>query len=270
MTGISTLTGRMVTTFGWSASNSLTGIVYSPTNNASTITKTQLLGNNVGNTVTGGCDEVFSFQQGIVAGGSFTLNLNNMTNLLQTAGVALARIKGWQIRLLSGTDDSTLSPVPTATSTVTVTNIGPAVPSTLDFGNGGSGGTVALTTGGGAVTAVAVGAGGSGYPLSTFFLASPQQAGGSGNVFLCTTNGSGVITATTFIAGTGGAGYTNATVPLIPVGQYNIYTGGAHMYLDPNANGFSLCSATNQNVKILNMDAANAVTVEIDVFAATS
>jgi hypothetical protein len=80
-------------------------------------------------------------------------------------------------------------------------------------GTTGSGGTVALTTGATIVTAVAIGAAGTGYPASTTFLASPTQSGGSGCLFAVTTNGSGVPTAVTFIAGVGGTGYSNATVP---------------------------------------------------------
>lgn len=88
-------------------------------------------------------------------------------------------------------------------------------PPTPRVGSSGSGGTVTLTVGSTIVTATAVGAGGTGYPASSLFLASPVQAGGSGCVFVCVTNSSGVITAMLFLTGHGGTGYTAATVPLL-------------------------------------------------------
>jgi hypothetical protein len=269
MPGIGSLTASMSTEFKWTAQNSLTGSSYNPITNVGDIKKTYNLGTSLGNTVSGGADEVFSFQQSIVAGGSATIDLSAMTNLLQQTAVSIARIKGYQIRLLSATDDTTISPAPTATSTITVTNNGPAVPSPLDFVSGGSGLTVALTASG-AVTAVAIGAAGTGYPPSTTFLASPQQVGGSGCVFAVTTNSSGVPTSVTFITGAGGAGYTAATVPAVEIGKYLVATGGAHMHFDPIGAGFCAVSTTAKNFKVINNDAAHAVTFELDVVAATS
>lgn len=269
MAGISSVTASVSTEYKWTAQLSLTGSSYNPITNVGDIKKTYNLGTSLGNTVSGGADEVFSFQQSIVAGGSATVDLTAMTNLIQQTAVSIARIKAYQIRLLSATDDTTISPAPTSTSTITVTNNGPAVPSPLDFVSGGSGLTVALT-GSGAVTAVAIGAAGSGYPKSTTFLASPQQAGGSGCVFAVTTDASGVPTSVTFITGAGGAGYTAATVPAVGVGMYTVATGGAHMYFDPIGAGFCAVSATAKNFKIVNNDTTHAVTFELDVIAATS
>ena len=268
MAGLSTLSATISTEFRWQAALNLVGSAYNPIQNSGDIRGSQNIATTSANNVSGGGDEIYSFQQGIAANSSATLDLSAMTDILQRSSSGPARIKGFQIRLLSGANDTTISPVPTATSTVTVTNIGPAVPSPLDFGNGGSGGTVTLT-GTGAVTGVAVGAGGTGYPVSAVFLASPQQTGGSGCVFLCTTNASGVITATTFITGAGGSGYTAATVPLVPVGQYNILTGGAHMYFDPSATGVVVGTAS-KNIKFYNMDSANAVTLELDFLGGSS
>lgn len=270
--GFSTLTGSMATSFNWNAQLNLTGGVYNPLINSGTITKRQLFGTEVGtNTQSGGCDEAFSFQQGIVAGGTATLDLLAMTDLLQRANTTIARIKGCQFRVLSATDDPTISPAPNANSVGVVTNYGVAVPSPMDFQANGSGLTIDVTAAAGAVTAVAITAAGSGYPKSSFLLAALQQAGGSGNVFLVTTNGSGVPTAVTFITGTGGSGYSTATgVPAVLVGQYAILTGGAHMYFDPAANGFCLVSSTSKNLKLINTDGSNAITFEIDFFAASS
>jgi hypothetical protein len=267
--GIGSLTASLSTEIKWTAQNTLTGAVYNPITNAGDIRKTYNFGTAAANGVTGGGDEIFSFQQSIAAGASATLDLTAMTNILQQSTVSIARIKGYQIRLLSATDDATITPAPTATSTLTVTNIGPAVPTPLDFQNGGSGLTVALT-GTGAVTAVAIGSAGTGYPPSSAFLATPQQAGGSGCVFAVVTNASGVPTSVVFIAGAGGAGYTAATVPAIVAGQYKVVTGGAHMYFDPQAAGFCLVSATSKNLLLTNNDQTKAVTVELDFCAATT
>lgn len=269
--GISSVTGTSIgTVFKWAVGQTVTGGYMQQVTGGGNIAKTYAMGTAAANNVTGGGDEVVAFQQAIAAGASFTLDLTSVTNVLLVAAVNLARVKGAQIRVLSTTDDATITPAPTATSTVTVTNIGPAVPSGFDFGNGGSGLTVALTVSGGAVTAVAIGAAGSGYPASSAFLASPQQAGGSGCVFGVVTNASGVPTSVVFIAGAGGAGYSAATVPTVPVGQYNILTGGAHVYFDPLAAGFTLPTATNKNLKFINMDGTNGVTCEIDLLGAQS
>lgn len=267
--GFSTLTGSMATSFSWNAQVALTGSAYNPSINSSSINKRQAFGTEQGtNTQSGGCDECFSFQQGVTAGASVTLDLLAMTDLLQRANVTIARIKGCQFRVLSATDDPTISPAPTSTSVGVVTNTGVTLPSPMDFQANGSGLTVDLTTSAGAITAIAIGAAGSGYPKSSFFLAAPRQASGSGNVFLVTTNGSGVPSAVTFISGTGGTGYTNASgVPTFLVGQYAILTGGAHMYFDPSATGFCLVSSTSKNLKLVNTDASNAITFEVDFFA---
>lgn len=262
MAALSSLTSTWQQNLNYNAALNPPGGIYNPNTSGNNIGKSQTAGTGVGNTVTGGADCMFLFPQAITAGSSVTIDLDALTDVFLRTSQTIARIKVLRIRLLSSTDDSTLSPAPTATSSITVTNIGPAVPTPLDFNNGGSSGTVALTASG-AVTGVAVGAGGSGYPKSSFFLASPQQTGGSGCVFLCTVNSSGVISAVTFITGAGGSGYSAATVPLVPVGQYNILTGGSHMYMDPAANGFCLVSTTSRNLRIQNMDATNDVTVEI-------
>lgn len=270
MAGLSTLTSSMVTNFIAAPSNNLTGSVYNPVGTSVNISKRFSYGTSIANGMSGGADEVFSFQQGISAGASATLDLNAMTNLVQQTSVAIVRIVGYQFRLLSAADDATISPAPTAASTVTVTNIGPPTPAALDFVSAGSGLTVTLTVSSGAVTAVAIGAAGSGYPPSTAFLASPVQAGGSGCVFAVVTNASGVPTSVVFIAGAGGAGYTGATVPSVGVGQYTLETGGVHCYFDPVGAGFCAISSTQRKVMFYNNDASHAVTLEIDVIGATS
>jgi hypothetical protein len=267
-TGLSALSGSMATGFSWNAQVALTGVNYTPSTNTGSINKRQAYGTTVGtNAQSGGCDEVFSFQQGITAGSSATLDLNGMTDLLQRVS-PIVRIKGHQFRLLSATDDSTISPAPTSTSTAMVTNNGPTLPCQLDFTPGGSGLTLALTQTAGVITGVSIGAAGTGYPPSTVFVVAPVQSSGAGGIIAVTTNGSGVPTAVAIVFG--GTGYTDATVPSVGIGYYTIYTGGAHAYFDPAAAGFSTVSATQKNVKLINLDGAHAVTFEVDVYGASS
>lgn len=267
---LSSLSGKMSTTFQATPQNNSANPLVSAIGTQATILKNSTATTNAGNTTATGADEAFSFQIAIGAGASATLSLAAMTNMLAQASVTLARLKsGWQVRLLSAEDDSTISPAPNASSTVTVTNIGPEVPGNLNFGNGGSGLTVALTVPAGAVTAVAIGAAGTLYPKSSAFLASPVQAGGSGCVFGVITNASGVPTSVVFITGAGGAGYSAATVPTIVVGQFNLTTGCAMCNIDVTATGITVTS-TKKNITFHNNDASNAVTLEFDAFGGSS
>jgi hypothetical protein len=269
MPGLDSVTASMFTEVRWAVAKNQTGSNYNPIQSSSDIRKTYNFGTTAANNATGGGDEVFSFQQGIVAAGSATIDLSAMTNQIGQTGVSIARIKALQIRLLAGADDPTLSPTPTATSTITLTNIGPATPSPLDFGNGGSGLAVNTTVSAGVLNTVAVNNAGTNYPKSTFFPVLPNQAGGSGGILSAGTNNTGGVNAVAITAG--GAGYTNATALGTTVaGSYNVYTGGVHVYFDPSAVGFVLVDATHKNITVLNMDAANAVTFELDIFAATS
>lgn len=266
--GISSITATMVAQWRWTCLQNLTGAAYNPNAQASSILKSYSFGTANANGSSGGGDELFSFQQPVAGGGSATINLNNMTNLMQVSGVAIARVKGWMFQLLSATDDPTIT-TPVA-SAVTLTNIGPATPAPLDFQNGGTGLTVTLTVVGGAVTAVAIGAAGSGYPPSTAFLVVPQQAGGSGCVIAVVTNSSGVPTSVVFVTGAGGTGYSAATVPTTPAGQYLLNSGGVHEYFDPLNVGFCDISATACNVKCYNMDPVNTATLQISAAGATT
>lgn len=254
----------------WTSTLKQTGGPYPALGSAATIAAGYGVGTGAANAQVGGGDLFFSFQQAITAGSSVTVNLASMTDIMQRASIVPVRLKQMRVRLLSAANDSTISPAPTATSTLTVTNIGVTSPSPFTFNNTGVGGTVTLTTSTGAVTGVAVGAGGTLYPASSFFLATPQQAGGSGNVFLCTVSAGGVITATTFISGTGGSGYTNATVPLIPAGQQLLTTGASQMYGDNSAAGWLLPVAASKNVSLVNGDQNNAITVELSFAGGSS
>ncbi len=266
--GLSTLTGSVSTNFGWQAQNNLTGGTYNPITNTGTLRKNYSVGTAAANNLAGGADEIFSFQQSISAGSTATLDLTTMTNILAQASVSIARLKAMQIRVLSATDDSTISPAPTATSTGTVTNNGPAVPNPLDFSTGGSGLTLTIGVSSTIINSVAIGAAGTLYPPSAKFIVSPNQAGGSGALISVTTNASGVPTSVAIV--TGGTGYTAGTVPSTDIGQYTIYTGGAHMYFDVKPTGFALVSATSKNVLFINNDSGHAITFEIDFFAGTT
>lgn len=266
--GLSTLTATLSTEFKVAqAGNNLTGQSYNQVGTTVDLRKNYNIGTTAANNAAGGADEVFSFQQAIVAAGSATIDLTAMTNLVQQASVNIVRIKGYQIRLLSGTDDTTINPTPNANSQMVVTNNGPTLPANLDFGLGGSGLTLTIGVAGGVINSVSIGAAGSGYPPSSTFIVAPVQSGGSGGVIYVTTNASGVPTTVGICAG--GAGYSAATVPSTPLGAYTLTTGGAHMNIDVTASGVTVDS-THKNVKLFNLDASNGITAEIDVIGATS
>jgi hypothetical protein len=266
MAGLSTLTGSLSTQFKWNAQQALVGSAYTATTNGSGITKNYNVGTAQANAASGGCDEVFSFQQAIAGGGSATINLMGMTDMLQRNNVVIVRIKGYQIRLLNTSDDPTI--VTPVAGSVTVTNNGPSVPTQLDFGSGGSGLSLALTTSGGGVSSLSIATAGSGYPANSTFLASPNQAGGSGAVVAVTANSSGVPSTVTLLAA--GAGYTNATTPATVLGCYTVQSGGAHMYFDVSAAGFAPVSNVSRNLLIINNDPVNTASIELDVFGATT
>lgn len=84
-------------------------------------------------------------------------------------------------------------------------------------GTSGSGGTGTITAASSAITAIAVAAGGSGYPPSTTILMQPDTPLGSGAFFYATTGSTGIITALTFISGLGGSTYNSYTGTAQPV-----------------------------------------------------
>lgn len=260
--GYTTVAASVKSSFGWSVQQSVNTLV-NPNSNSSTLLKSQSFSSGTGNTGVGGADLVASFQQAISANSAATVNLAALTGIMQNA-ITPARVKSAQIRLLSATDDPSISPAPTSTSTVTVTNLGPATPHPWYFATGGSGLTVAMTVATGAVTGVSIGASGSGYLPTALLTASPQQVSGSGCVFTVTTNSSGVPTAVTFVSGKGGAGYSAATVPTVILGCTTLTTGNATCYVDVTAAGIVI-SSTSCNIYINNNDATHAVTVEIDL-----
>ena len=268
MAAMSSVTASLATTLKFALQLDLTGGEYSPITSNGTIQKTYDFGTANGNTTSGGGDIVFSFQQAIAAGSSATVDLIAMTDLFLRTSQTIARIKAMQIRLLSAADDSTLSPAPNASSTIIVTNAIATLPSPLDILLGGTGLTVTITNTAGAITGIAIGAAGTGYPKSTTILVAPVQTSGSGGLLAVTVNSSGVPTAVAIDQA--GAGYSDATVPSVAVGYHYILTGGARVYFDPSATGFCLVSSTQKNITIQNQDGSNAVTAELSFFAATT
>lgn len=135
MAGISSLTGAIKASSNWTAQQNQTGQDYNPTTNAGTINKSYTLGTANANNAAGGADEFISFLIGggsIAASGSATVDLTSLTNIVGTAAVSLARVKGYMIRLLSASDDATYG---TACSSITVGN-NASNANTLEFGTG--------------------------------------------------------------------------------------------------------------------------------------
>jgi hypothetical protein len=265
--GLATLTMTRQTLFSWTAGASPgQGGYYGQNGNSTRIQKNFSLTQGIANNLAGGCDQFTSFQQGIMAGGSFTCDMYAFTSIFGAA-VNSARNKGHLLRLLSATDDPTITPAPTVTSTVTVTNNGPAVPHPLNFASKGSGLTITITVSSGALSTTAIGAAGSGYLPSATFIVTVNQTGGSGGVVYVTTNSSGVPTAVAVAAA--GSGYSAGTLPTTELGNLSLNTGDYEDYLDTSATGVTT-STTKRNFKIVNNDAVNAVTVEIDLPLPTS
>jgi hypothetical protein len=151
---------------------------------------------------------------------------------------------------------------------------------------GGSGLTVTTTVSNGALATAAIDAAGSGYPASTTFDVTVNQAGASGGVIAVTTNSSGVPTAVA-LTRTTGSGYSAATglattpltqgltqffgqvfvhgsVPFVIAGiPFNV-SGDATMNLDVNNTGQFLDGQANAG-KLYSGVLTNASTIVQDV-----
>ncbi len=250
----------------WSASN-VVATAPSPTSNTGRNNKQQTYTTGIANAVLGGADEYFNFLLTIVAGGSATLDLTTMTNVLQQSSVAIVRVKAYQFQLLDVADDSTNG---TACSSVTYGALGTAVTNsnTLDLGSG-SGLTVNVTgVSGSTINAVSVVAGGTGYPKSAIFNVVVLQSTATGGILAATTNSSGVVTAVAVV--NGGTNYSIAT-PLATFVQAfgTIKTGGCAPYFDQTAGGIPV-SSTAKNVVFQNNDAVVAAALLIQIVGATT
>lgn len=134
MAGISTLSGSISDTLRWSASNSI--VAQQPLTQGDNVQTSYTFGTANANNKSGGADELVSFLQVIAPGGSATVNLQSVTNILQQVGVALARVKGYKIRLLAVSGNGAVDTVNgTACSSITVGNAASS-PNALEMGAG--------------------------------------------------------------------------------------------------------------------------------------
>jgi len=270
LTGLNFMSALVSTGFQWTAQNQPgAGAAYQPISNSGNILKKYSAGTASTNNVSGGADEVFSFQQGINAGGSATINLRAMTNLLGISAVAIARFKSYQIRLLSAADDATISPAPNAASTCYITNMtNIATPAPLDFAMGTLLNTIIVVNAStNAINSASISTAGSGYLPSATFVVAPLQAAGNGGVISVTTNSNGIPTSLSVLAG--GANYINGTYNTVVLGCYLLDTGDAHVSVNISNTGVPL-SATSCNIEVVNNDASHAITPEFDFIGATT
>lgn len=134
MAGISSLVGSISDSLRWSAANNITG--QQPLQQGDNVATDYNFGTLNSNDVSGGADEVASFLQMIAAGGSATINLRSITNILQQTGVALARLKGYKIRLLAASGNGAIDSVNgTTCSSISVGNAAVAA-NPLEMGAG--------------------------------------------------------------------------------------------------------------------------------------
>ncbi len=105
--GLSLLTATPQDNMSWVAQNNLTGSNYSPITNQGRTTKQVAYTSTIANAAAGGANELVSYLVSVTASGNTTVNLQAVTDILNTANVNLARVKGYSIWLLSTTDDAT-------------------------------------------------------------------------------------------------------------------------------------------------------------------
>lgn len=268
--GMSTVQATMTAGFQFTVGNNQTGSAYGQIGTGANIQTQYAFGTANANNASGGGDEIFSFQIAVNNGAQATINTVNMTNQLAQSGVNIARIKGYQIRLLSATNDTTIT-VPAATNGL-VTNEYVGAPCPLDLGFVGGGLAVNTTVNSvtGAVTAVAVMTAGN-FPANYAFLFGLAQntAGAQGFVASALVNAAGNVSSVNLIAG--GANYANTSnVPTTPLGSRPLNQGGAHLYFDQSAAGFVQVSNIACNLRLINLDPNNTATFEFSALAATT
>jgi hypothetical protein len=265
MAGFSVLQATPKVTLSWTAQNNLTGTDYQPLTNQGSISKQITYTQAVSNSALTGADLMASYIVTVSAGSATTIDLTAITDMLQRSSQTFARVKAMLVRLLNVADDSTNG---TACTSVTVGHSGQAVTNLFPFNTtAGSGLTVAVTVTGDAITGVSIGAAGSGYPKSSYFLVAAIQSTASQGIIAVTTNSSGVPTAVAVVAG--GSGYSAATLATTPLSFSTVFAGGCDMYFDATAAGFTV-SSTAKNVRIANNDGAVAAAVQITVIGGFS
>ena len=132
MAGITTLSGSISDGFRWTASNNITA--QQPLTQGDSVQTNYIFGTSIASSSSGGADEIVSFLQVIAPSGSATINLQSITNILQQVGIALARVKGYKIRLLAASGRGAVDAVNgTACSSIQVGNAG-SNPHRLELG----------------------------------------------------------------------------------------------------------------------------------------
>lgn len=113
---IDSLTATLQCNLKWTASKNITG--RQPYVQSDTLNKSQANGTANANNTSGGANELISYNLTVAANTSTTVDVTSITDILQQS-VNIARIKGFQISLLSYTDDPTLG---TNCTSITVGN----------------------------------------------------------------------------------------------------------------------------------------------------
>jgi hypothetical protein len=103
---IGTLTVSDSETISITGQNTLTGSDYSPLTSGQSISAKYSFGTAAANGAIGGADEAASFLTTIGASSSVTLDVGVLVDVMQTAGVALVRVKEIVVRLLSAVQDA--------------------------------------------------------------------------------------------------------------------------------------------------------------------
>jgi len=121
MPGISSLSGNLSSSISWTASNDITA--QQPLMQGDNVQSNYAFSTLAANNAVGGADEIVSFLQTIAPSGTATINLKSITNIMQQSGIALARLKGYKIRLLAASGKGAVDPVNgTACSSISVGN----------------------------------------------------------------------------------------------------------------------------------------------------
>lgn len=133
MAGITTLGGSISDSIRWNASNSI--VAHQPYLQGDNVATNYTFGTAQANGVSGGADEIVSFLQVIAPGGSATINLQSITNILQQVGIALARVKGYKIRLLAASGNGAVDSVNGTTCTSIQVGNAASNPHPLELGS---------------------------------------------------------------------------------------------------------------------------------------
>lgn len=142
MPNLSTLAVTLGTTISGSAGKSVSGSDYKGPSQAANISRSFAYSTSNSNTASLGADEFISYIQTIPSGQGATINLASIQDYLLQNGVNLARIKGYELNLMSEAQDPTFG---TNCSGVVIN--GPALPPVQNAAVGSTtGGSMAAGT----------------------------------------------------------------------------------------------------------------------------